>query len=290
MRYSTTIVLLVALSTSLGCSRNDSLTLPPLVSEPSTRLPGKFVWHNLITPDAGAARDFYSSVFGWQLNVLEGGSYTEVSHGGRSLGGIIDASKHEKPPRSAVWLSGVSVPDVDDSLSSAIALGANQLLEPTDIPNVGRVAVISDPQGALLQLIRANDGDPQDTPALLNTWLWHELIADVPEDAASFYHKLLGYGVRIVGDGEAGYRVLTRDGAPRAGILENPFEETRPAWVPFIRVADPTALLPKVLAHGGRVVVEPEDDLRGSKLAVILDPSGAPLALQKWDPSPGEGR
>ncbi|MGB5809596.1 MAG: VOC family protein [Polyangiales bacterium] len=162
-----------------ACSRGATVTLPPLVSEASPTLPGKFVWHNLITPDAESARNFYSAVFGWELEEIAGGVYTEVTYRGRSLGGIVDASKQDSPPRSAVWLAGVSVPDVDATLSQAMAGGADAVLPPTDIPNVGRIAVFSDPQGAVLQLIDSNDGDPPDSPAMEYTWLWHEMISGI---------------------------------------------------------------------------------------------------------------
>jgi predicted enzyme related to lactoylglutathione lyase len=267
-----------------SCSRGNPLTLPPLVSQPSSTLPGKFVWHNLITPDAEAAREFYSAVFGWELETMAGGAYTTVSRGGRALGGIVDASKQENPPRSSVWLAGVSVPNVDDMVSQAVGAGAKQIMAPTDISDVGRIAVIIDPDGAVLQLIDSKDGDPPDTPALENTWLWHEMISDDPAASAEFYRSLLGYEVTALGAEDPSYQLLSRDGVPRAGIFENPFEDTRPAWVPYIRVENPSALLPKVEANGGRVIIQPSEKLRAGTVALILDPSGAPIALQKWEP------
>lgn len=266
-----------------SCSRGDAPTLPPLVSQPSSTLPGKFVWHNLITPDAEAAREFYSAVFGWELETMADGAYTTASRGGRALGGIVDASKQDNPPRSSVWLAGVSVPNVDDMVSQAVGAGAKQIMAPTDIPDVGRIAVIIDPDGAVLQLIDSKDGDPPDAPARKNTWLWHEMISDDPGASAEFYRSLLGYEVTALGADDS-YHLLSRDGVPRAGILENPFEDTRPAWVPYIRVENPASLLPKVEANGGRVIIQPSEKLRAGTVALILDPSGAPIALQKWDP------
>jgi predicted enzyme related to lactoylglutathione lyase len=277
------LLLLVSFA-AVACGRGDALTLPPLVSQPSSTLPGKFVWHNLITPDAEAARDFYSAVFGWELETMAGGAYTTVSHRGRALGGIVDASKQQNPPRSGVWLAGVSVPNVDDTLSRAVGAGAKQILAPTDISEVGRIAVIIDPDGAVLQLVDSKGGDPPDAPALENTWLWHEMISNDPGASAEFYRSLLGYEVTALGDDDPSYRLLSREGVPRAGILENPFEDTRPAWVPYIRVENPSALLPKVEANGGRVIIQPSEKLRAGTVALILDPSGAPIALQKWDP------
>ncbi len=282
-RRLSTAVSLIGLLILAGCSRGDGLTIPPLVEQPSPELPGKFVWHNLITPDAAAARAFYGGVFGWQFKVQDDGNYTDVSFGGRSLGGIV-SSTGEGAPRTAVWLSAVSVSKIDATVVAAEAAGATQLIAARDIPNVGRVAVLSDPQGAVFQMIASVSGDPPDAPARMNTWLWRELIADDPATAADFYERVFGYDVTTVGENDEAYRVLSREGKPRAGILNNPFEETRPAWIPFVRVEDPAALLSTVTELGGTVVIAPRPDLRDGTLAVVLDPSGAPLALQKWNP------
>ena len=278
---------LLSLAALLGCSGGS--TLPPLVEQEHPEQPGKFVWHNLITPDPEAARAFYSGLFGWELEVLEEGKYTELSYQGRPLGGIVDAGRAEGSPKSAVWLSGLSVPDVDEAMKRAVAAGAKQLAAATDLPDIGRAAVISDSEGAVVQLVRSKRGDPPSSLPAVHTWLWHELTANDPARAAAFYENLVGYQIELREANEAaGYRLLVRDGRPHGGILLNPFEGTRPAWVPFVRVADPAALLPRVVALGGQVVLAPRKDLRGGTVALVLDPSGAPLALQKWNPKQGD--
>jgi predicted enzyme related to lactoylglutathione lyase len=272
----------------VACS-SDAGTLPPLAAQPEPELPGKFVWHNLVTPDAEAARNFYAGVFGWEFEVIEGGVYTKVSYQGRNLGGIVEVSKSNDAPRSSFWLNAVSVPEVDRALEAAVDAGAKQLSAATEVPGVGRAAVISDPQGAVLQLIRANGGDPPDVAPTMHTWLWHELIANDPSRAVDFYRAVFGYEVQMLeGDDANPYLLLRGQGAPRAGILSNPFEDTRPAWVPYVRVEDPAALLPTVKRLGGQVVIEPSADLRDGTLALILDPSGAPVALQRWRPEDTE--
>ncbi|MGB7475236.1 MAG: hypothetical protein WBM26_03415, partial [Polyangiales bacterium] len=80
------------------------------------------------------------------------------------------------------------------------------------------------------------------------------------------------------------YRVLWSSGEARAGILQNPFDKTRSAWIPYVRVDDPAALAERVPGLGGRVVLAPRPDVRGGTLALVLDPSGAPVVLQKWSP------
>jgi predicted enzyme related to lactoylglutathione lyase len=77
---------------------------------------------------------------------------------------------------------------------------------------------------------------------------------------------------------------LWSSGEARAGILQNPFEKARSAWIPYVRVDDPAALAERVPELGGRVIVAPRPEVREGTLAVVLDPSGAPVALQKWSP------
>lgn len=276
-------VIYLSLAFVMGCDRG--ATLPPLVEQEQPRLPGKFVWHNLITPDAEGARNFYGGLFGWEFDVKDGGEYTEVSYGGRHIGGIVDASKGEHAPRSSVWLNAVSVAELDSALAGAVTAGATQLEPATEIPGIGRAGVISDPGGAVLQLIASKNGDPPDVEPPTHTWLWHELISDDPGRVAGFYETVFGYEVEPIEPNEAAsYHVLRATGIPRAGIVQNPFEQTRSTWIPYIRVDDPASLLSKVVQLGGQVVFAPREDLRDGTLALVLDPAGAPVALQKWTP------
>lgn len=278
------VLILTALvaALSIGCSRSRSL--PPIAEGPdAVRIPGKFVWHNLVTSDGEAARTFYGALFGWQFEVVADGKYTIISYQGRNLGGIIDASKDGKPLRAGRWLSAVSVPDVDRTAVAIEEAGGKQLEAPIDVPGVGRVVTVSDADGAVFHLLASSRGDPPDRDPDVHTWLWHELIADDPKRAVAFYQRVFAYRVKqLRRDPSAPYRVLWSSGGPRAGVIENPFDTTRSAWIPYVRVDDPGALAARVTELGGFVVIEPRADLRNGTVALVLDPSGAPLALQKW--------
>ena len=138
---------------------------------------------------------------------------------------------------------------------------------------------------AVFHLLASSHGDPPDTDPDLHTWLWHELVANDPIRAVTFYERVFGYRAEeLRKTASAPYRVLWSSGRPRAGVVENPFDTTRSAWIPYVRVDDPGALAARVAALGGFVVIEPRPDLRDGTLALVLDPSGAPVALQKWSP------
>ena len=278
-------VALLCVASIMGCSQ--SVTLPPLVDEPDAQqIPGKFVWHNLVTGDGEAARQFYGALFGWEFDVLEDGRYSVITYQGRNLGGILDTSKKDgNTPKRGHWLSAMSVANLDASLAAVDRAGGKQLEAPIDVSGVGRVVTVADADGALLHLLSSERGDPPDAEPQVHTWLWHELLANDAAGALKFYEGAFAYRATAPKkDPTSKYRVLWSAGEPRAGILQNPFEKTRSAWIPYVRVDDPTALAERVTELGGRVIVAPRPEVRDGTLALIVDPSGAPLALQKWSP------
>ncbi len=285
-RAAFTVLFILTLSSALGCSRPNT-TLPPIAQEASDHpLPGKFVWHNLITSDPDAARAFYGELFGWDFDVKEGGRYSVISHRGRNVGGILDARNEGEAPKRAHWLSAVSVTDLDGSLQAVRAAGGKQLETPIDVAGIGRVVTVQDADGALLHLLAPAHGDPPDQAPAMHGWLWHELLANDPKRALSFYEEALGYEVKTVRqDSGRDYNVLWSSGGPRAAVLENPFDDVRSVWVPYVRVEDPEVLATAAEALGGKVIIAPRPELRNGTLAVVVDPSGAPLALQKWSPT-----
>ncbi len=115
---------------------------------------GVFSWTELTTSDRQAARKFYGQLLGWELKDMDMGknTYTIISVGGQGVGGITDIPPNAQGMPSS-WDGYVTVDDVDAVAARVPALGGRVLLEPTDIPTVGRFATIMDPQGATLSLI-----------------------------------------------------------------------------------------------------------------------------------------
>jgi len=115
---------------------------------------GFFSWNELMTTDVEAAKTFYGELFGWQAQDIEAGGmqYTMIKTGDREIGGIMGMPEEANamPP---MWGSYVTVDNVDERTNRAQRLGAQVRVEPRDIPNVGRFAVITDPQGAMITLI-----------------------------------------------------------------------------------------------------------------------------------------
>lgn len=122
------------------------------------KIHGAFSWNELMTTDVEAAKQFYSKLFGWTTEdmpmegEMQGMAYTVVKAGDKEIGGImpIPPQAQGAPP---AWGAYVTVDDVDASAKMAAELGAKIMVPPTDIPKVGRFAVIQDPQGAVLSCI-----------------------------------------------------------------------------------------------------------------------------------------
>jgi len=115
---------------------------------------GAFSWNELLTTDVDGAKAFYGELFGWEMRdePMPGGFYTLLKAGDREVGGLMSmpAEAQDAPP---AWGSYVTVDNVDQRVRHAEELGGKTIMAPRDIPNVGRFAVISDPQGAMLTLI-----------------------------------------------------------------------------------------------------------------------------------------
>ena len=121
--------------------------------------PGEFSWNELIASDEGGQKKFYTGLFGWTAEAFGGGEkrpYTLFKKGDAMVGGMM---KRPKPDGPTHWLAYVKVEDVDGVAANAKKLGGKIIVEPMDIPDVGRIAVILDPQGAGHRPIAAIVGD-----------------------------------------------------------------------------------------------------------------------------------
>lgn len=250
-----------------------------------TPLVGKFVWRDLMTDDPALVKPFYAALLGWEYVETRslGRPYTLIRSGGQFIAGIAQGQRRLPHEGNAQWLSFLSVADVDRAAQATAAAGGSVLLAPFDVPRVGRAAVVADPQGAPLGLLRASFGDPADTPEpVLHRFLWTEALVRDPVAAARFYADLAGFEILVHDHGDKPFRVLKAAGRERAGVMRMPFANMNPTWLPAVMVADPAASAQRAAALGGRVLVTPRMDVRAGSVALIADPGGAVLALQRW--------
>ena len=117
--------------------------------------PGTLCWTELITRDTKAAEKFYTQLFGWssKLGTDGGVDYTEMSNGGTPQAGLMALTPQmgNMPPS---WTPYFAVDDCDAAAKKATQLGGRIYVPPTDIPKVGRFAVLADPQGAVFDIFK----------------------------------------------------------------------------------------------------------------------------------------
>ncbi len=115
---------------------------------------GAFSWNELMTTDPAAAATFYGKLFGWTAKDMgeKMGGYRVVSVGETGVGGIMAMPK-DGPPMPPCWGCYVTVTNVDTTLAQCNALGGQTLVPPMDVPGVGRMAVLKDPQGAVFSIM-----------------------------------------------------------------------------------------------------------------------------------------
>jgi len=247
--------------------------------------PGKVIWVDLVTPDLAAAERFYGGLFGWAFDPIRTGAadYAVVMLDGRPIGGLFQRPIRAGERHQPAWLTFIAVPDVDTARRTALAHGAKSLAPPKTYAGRGAQAVLADPQGAVFAVLASSSGDPADYLAAPGEWIWSSLLTSDPAQSAAFYKAVFGYETfDLPSEDGAQHVILATDDYARAGIHTLPPGHRHAHWLNFIRVDDAPQAVSRAVALGGRVLVEPYVDRHGGKVAVIADPSGAPLGLMEW--------
>jgi len=265
---------------SLSCS---NIEYPALSSNDSIEYNhGQFVWHDLITPNPEQAKDFYTQLFGWTYKTLGEGdmAYHVIYNGDKAIGGIFPLNVKTHP--TGEWLSSVSVPDVDKAVAYNIQKGGKTLFKPSNFKGRGRSALVQDPEGAYISFIRSESGDPEFKIAE-NSWLWMELWTSDLQGSIAYYKGLAPYKTEEVKGDKVPYFLMKVEDTKICGMMKNPVENMRSAWLPYIKVKDVEQVSSTATSLGAVLMLEPRDDVRDGSVAIIQDPNGAPFAVQIWN-------
>lgn len=294
VRRCAAIVATVLSILSLGAMAGE---VPP-ISDPATGTyaRGKLVWIDLLTPDLPAARRFYGELLGWtftDFGSLSGkgvSAYSLAWLDGIPVAGIAEKAAPPEQQRKARWIAFMSVADVAGAVKSVVAKGGREFIAPRNVPARGEMAVVLDPDGAPFGLINSSSGDPPDSLSPVGDWIWAIYQSPDATSAAAFYQDLGGY--EVVQDdplGQAQQYLLVAEGYARASLVEIPADRSgmRPDWLYFARVSNLRDSVARVRELGGKVLMDPRPDVLDERLAVIQDPTGAPLGLLEWDERDG---
>jgi predicted enzyme related to lactoylglutathione lyase len=243
----------------------------------------------LLTPDLVGAEKFYTDLFGWQFQNAYVGERLigQASFNGRTVAAIVQ--KQMPPGERPAWRSFLSTADVDGSVGLATQHGATVLVKPHDLANIGRDALLADPQGAIFGLLTSSSGDPADVAAAPGEWIWSTLVAPDPAADAAFYKAVLGYETYTGSDSaDLGHVTLASKDFARASVNPIPTDHpvAHPRWISYVRVSDTAAAISHATALGAHVVVPAHDDPNGGSVALIADPAGALFGLLQWQDDP----
>ncbi|MBN8458998.1 MAG: VOC family protein [Verrucomicrobia bacterium] len=248
------------------------------------RLPGKFVWADLVTDNLESTRKFYGKLFGWSFQ--RHGDYLLAFNRGLPVAGMFQRQRPANQPHATPrWFGYISVNDIDHAQRAALRGGGRLIAAPFDVPDRGRQAVFVDPEGALFGIIRTSAGDPGDVPATPGGWVWLQYLSRDAHRAATFYQSVGGYQiVRDSGPYRTSDFILRSGDHSRATVrnLSGVNPAVRPTWLPFLRVTRLADTIGQATRFGGMIVVTPRQNLLNGKAAVIADPTGAPVGLIEW--------
>lgn len=238
-----------------------------------------FVWYDLQTTDKAAAEAFYGGLFGWNfVKGDKGDGYIHLKNGENGFGGVGDV-QGGAPPH---WLGYVGSDDVSGAVARLSGLGAKTVMPAMSIPDVGTIAVLSDPTGALFALYQSAHDAPSDwKPAResIGDIGWADVTVDDVERGKTFYSKAFGWsaGEGVGAPGEE-YYMLSGGESPFGGLMKRPEMMPMCAWTYYVNVEDADAISAKAKELGGRVLHE-ETVPDMVKFAVLQDPQGAVLGV-----------
>jgi hypothetical protein len=244
--------------------------------------PGTFSWADLSTSDQGAAKTFYSGLFGWKADdrpVSDGVVYSMQQIGGKDVAAISPQMQDQLdagvPP---LWNSYITVGSADDTAAKAGELGAAVHAPPFDVMDVGRMAVIQDPQGAFFMI-----WEPKTTigAQLVNApgaLCWNELYTTDIDGAKAFYGGLFGWEFQAFEQSPDPYFVIMNQGRGNGGIRGLAEPDMPPNWLVYIAAEDIDAGLAKANELGGQTMMGPID-IGIAKIGIVQDPQGAVFAL-----------
>jgi len=250
----------------------------------SDEIRGRLLWAELLARDPDAAAAFYPAVLGWTTAEFPGSDppYTMFVRGETPLGGVQPLP--DDAESGPAWLPYFGVPDVDAAVIRAQEEGAKVQASPTDIPNVGRFAVLADPFGASFAVYRPESGGArEDAPPEVGEVSWLELATGDVERVLGFYAELFGWTAGAAHEmGEEGtYRLFEREGRPIGGAYVADPEHESPAWRLYLRTGDLDGSLARAKERGGSLVRGPMEVPGGDRVALCVDPQGAGFAFHE---------
>ncbi len=258
--------------------------------EINTAKPGAFCWFELSTSDQAAAKKFYGQLFGWTANDYPMGPdsvYTMLQLRGRDVGACCtlmpDQARQGVPPH---WATYVAVANADEAVAKARSLGASVLAGPFDVAEHGRMAVLSDPTGAIIHLWQAKQHRGVGLWGETGAFCWSELLTRDTAAATKFYTALFGWKTKVTDTTAFPYTHWQNDGADIGGMMaiQEQWGPMPPCWINYVQVENCDETAAKAASLGGKVCMPPMDIANTGRFAMLMDPQGAAFSVIALSP------
>jgi len=253
----------------------------------TSHAPGTFCWPELATTDQKGAVAFYRDLVGWDVAecpIGPDGVYSMFQTRGLDAGAAYTMRDEERKAAPPHWNMYVAVESADAAAARVKELGATVMVEPFDVMDLGRMAVIQDPSGAVFEVWEAKTSPGAKVLYEPGALCWSELMTADPKASEAFYTSLFGWTPKHAApDAPMQYTEFKVAGAefPSIGMLPKPPhvpKEVPPYWMPYFQVADLDAAAAKAKALGAQVHFGPQDIPNAGRFVVLGDPQGAVFA------------
>ena len=251
----------------------------------SSRLLGRPVWYELMTTDTAAAEKFYDNVVGWTSEPFpkSPNPYTVFKRsGGAGVGGLMPRPQGMNAP--PFWSMYVAVPKLEEAIAHIKRLGGSEMSPIIEVPTVGRMQMLKDPQGAAFYIIEPTPTEERpETDAEMGEASWHELVTTDAPAAMKFYNEVFNWQPSETMDmGPMGkYHMFNRPHGMIGGMMNRPPEMANvpPFWSIYFRVPDINAAAERIKKNGGKVINGPMEVPGGDQVLNAVDPQGAAFSL-----------
>jgi hypothetical protein len=246
---------------------------------------GRPLWYELMTTDMKAAEAFYRNVVGWTTAPFEGAGqpYTMFNRSADApVGGVMTRPDEVKAP--PFWAMYIGVPKLEETAEQIKRLGGQTHTEVITVPDVGRMQLMADPQGAVFYIYEPSDtNQPAEAAAEIGQASWHELMTTDWRAAMKFYEEVFGWQPSEAMDmGPMGtYQMFNRPHGMIGGMMNKPPEMANvpPNWQIYFCVPDVHAAAERIKANGGQILNGPMEVPGGDWIVNAMDPQGAAFGL-----------
>ncbi|WP_078877369.1 VOC family protein [Streptomyces sp. 150FB] len=245
------------------------------------RRPGTPCWVSLMVHGLATTQKFYGELFGWEFQPgpQQLGPYVRGMLDGAEVAGIGRLPPERHLPTA--WTTYLATDDADATAETIRSCGGTVGVGPLDAQEAGRMAMASDPSGAVFGIWQAWAHTGTAIAGAHGTPVWNELVTRETSFVGKFYQALFDYETEAVVSADFDYVTLLLDGRPVAslrGVGNSAARERGSHWMTYFEVDDTDQAARLVTELGGRVIRPPREDERG-RLATVADPEGAVFTI-----------